>query len=198
MTVPQRGVYQGIPINAKAQEFADAWTAAPDEAAGKQCEAYGAAAIMQVPTRLRIDWPDDETLRVQTDTGMQTRLLKFATPAPTPASWQGASRASWQLPEAAGGAAAGAQTRSRFGWLRVETGNLLPGLLRLNGVPYSGQSHLTENWIVNVEPDGDRWLTVTSVLTDPVYLQLPYAFTSVFRKEPDGSRWHPTPCSLSW
>ena len=48
---------------------------AKDEAAGEQCRAYGAGGIMRLPGRLRISWQDDTTLKVETDTGTQTRLL---------------------------------------------------------------------------------------------------------------------------
>lgn len=81
MVVPQRGDYVGIPLNLAAEDFADKWNEAADAAAGKQCEAYGAAAIMLVPEHLHIQWPDTNTLEVQTDAGMQTRVLHFgATP----------------------------------------------------------------------------------------------------------------------
>ncbi len=32
---------------------------------------------MRVPGRLRISWQDDNTLKVETDQGVQTRLLRF-------------------------------------------------------------------------------------------------------------------------
>ena len=46
-------------------------------AAGDQCKAYGAPGLMRLPTRLHITWQDDTTLKVETDTGTQTRLLHF-------------------------------------------------------------------------------------------------------------------------
>ena len=50
-----------------------------------------------MPTRLNIAWQDDNTLRIDSDAGEQTRLLNFAANAavPTEASWQGHSVASW-------------------------------------------------------------------------------------------------------
>ena len=83
-----------------------------------------------------------------------------------------------------------------YGSLRVMTDHMLPGLLRKNGLPYSAAAKMTEYWEVNAEPDGDQWLTVTSELEDPEYLRGSYVFTSIFRKEADGSRWDPTPCTL--
>ncbi len=202
MVVPTRGDYAEIPINLKAKQFADAWNPAPDEAAGKQCEAYGAAAIMRVPERLHVSWQDASTLQVQTDSGMQTRLLHFAptaADASAAASWQGYSVAHWELHAAPFGPPppAGAKPKPQYGGMQVMTTHMLPGLLRKNGVPYSGKAQMSEYWEVNGEPDGDQWLTVTTELQDPVYLQTPFYFTSIFQKEPDGSKWDPTPCSLT-
>jgi hypothetical protein len=203
MVVPTRGDYAEIPLNLAAKQFADAWNPAPDEAAGKQCEAYGAAAIMRVPERLHISWQDPSTLAVQTDSGMQTRLLRFAptaADAAAAASWQGYSVAHWELHQAPfgrpGGPGAG-QPKREYGGMAVMTTHMLPGLLRKNGVPYSGKAQMSEYWEVNGEPEGDQWLTVTTELQDPEYLQTPFYFTSIFQKEPDGSKWDPTPCSLT-
>jgi hypothetical protein len=77
MVTPPRGDYGGVPVTVEARKLADTWDPARDEAAGEQCRSYGAAGIMRVPTRLRIAWLDDNTLRVETDAGMQTRVLRF-------------------------------------------------------------------------------------------------------------------------
>ena len=45
----------------EARKIADAWDPAADQAAGNQCKAFGAAAIMRVPGRLHITWQDDTT-----------------------------------------------------------------------------------------------------------------------------------------
>ncbi|MGH8142708.1 MAG: hypothetical protein ACREU2_09355 [Steroidobacteraceae bacterium] len=204
MVVPGRGEYAEIPLNLAAKKFADAWNPAPDEAAGKQCEAYGAAAIMRVPERLHVSWQDASTLAVQTDSGMQTRVLHFAptaadASASASASWQGYSLAHWVLhpaPFRRPGPGA-APPKRQYGGMQVMTTHMLPGLLRKNGVPYSGKAQMSEYWEVNGEPEGDQWLTITTELQDTVYLQTPFYFTSIFQKEPDGSKWDPTPCSLT-
>ena len=36
--------------------------------------------MMRMPGRLRISWQDDNTLKIETDAGQQTRLLRFAPP----------------------------------------------------------------------------------------------------------------------
>ena len=53
--------------------------------AGDQCKAYGAAGVMRAPGRLHITWQDDTTLKIETEAGTQTRLLRFG-PAGAPAS----------------------------------------------------------------------------------------------------------------
>jgi hypothetical protein len=220
MVVPGKGEYADVPINMKAKQIADAWSAAPDEAAGKACEAYGAAIVMRNPERLHISWLDDNTLRVDTDEGMQTRLLHFlppAVPSPSgmippppkgkvPASWQGHSLAQWILgPPQTGGAAAAATggaagtatatADQRSGSLVINTDDLLPGLLRKNGIPYGAATEVKEYWDLR-RLAAQQWITVSVQVDDPEYLQTPYVYDSIFQKEPDGSKWEPTPCTL--
>ena len=52
---------------------ADTWDIAKDQAAGEQCRAFGAAGLMRLPTRVEISWADDNTLKIETDAGQQTR-----------------------------------------------------------------------------------------------------------------------------
>src|ERR1700693_2884625 len=93
MVTPAKGDYLAVPINLAAQKISDAWDPAKDEAAGEQCKSYGAPALMATPTRLHITWQDDNTLKVESDYGMQTRLLHFGDwkGSGGPATWQGDS-----------------------------------------------------------------------------------------------------------
>jgi hypothetical protein len=190
MVTPAKGDYESVPITLEAKKIGDAWDPAKDEAAGEQCKAYGAPAIMAVPTRLRITWQDDTTLKVETDAGMQTRLFHFGSwqPQKGPASWQGESVAEWERARGRGTAPTG-------GSLTVVTRNARPGYVRKNGVPYSGSAVLTEYWDLGSEPSGDQWITLTSVVDDPRYLRVPYITALQFKKEVDGAKWDPTPCS---
>src|SRR5271156_1725064 len=77
MLTPDKGDFPGIFLTPAGQNIAKAWDPAKDEAAGEQCKSYGAGAIMRVPTRLHITWDDNNTLRVETDAGKQTRLFHF-------------------------------------------------------------------------------------------------------------------------
>ena len=202
MVTPAKGDFANIPVNAEARKVGAAWDPARDEAAGEQCRGYAAPAIMREPGRLRISWQDENTLKIETDAGMQTRLLHFGGPPPaggTP-QWQGYSAARWETPlrgvAPAGfglglGTRAGTQPRS----LEVVTTQIRPGYLRKNGIPYSANAVLTEYFDMFKEPDGADWFTVTTIVQDPVYLNAPWVTSLNFKREPDGSKWNPTPCS---
>src|SRR5580700_7102513 len=77
MVTPIKGDFASIPLNAEARQIGNAWDPAKDTAAGEQCKSYGAPALMRIPGRLHITWADDNTLKVETDAGTQTRLFQF-------------------------------------------------------------------------------------------------------------------------
>jgi hypothetical protein len=208
MVIPARGDFfgpiGGIPINAEARRVAEAWDPAKDEAAGEACKGFGAAGLMRVPGRLRIGWQDDNTLRVDTDAGMQTRMLHFgAAPSRGRPSWQGQSVARWLgLPAGATGGREGVTPQGTrvpgYASFEVVTTNMRPGYLRRNGVPYGANASMTEYWNVFREPDGTDWLVIAATIVDQTYLQMPYETSPAFKREPDGSKWDPSPCSARW
>jgi hypothetical protein len=192
MLMPPKGDYAMLPLNPEGRKVADAWDPAKDRSSGNECRSYGAAAIMRVPGRFYIHWTDDNTLQMDTDSGTQTRLLRFGTAA-APASgepqWQGVSVAMWEGMQRGRGA-------KPTGQLRVTTTRMRPGYLRKNGVPYSENARLDEYFETFTEPTGDTWLVDTMIVTDPQYLTQPYATTYAFKKIPDRSGWDPTPCRV--
>ena len=187
MRTPPKGDYASVPMTPAAVKVADAWDPERDTAAGEQCRAYGAAAIMRVPGRIRISWDDDTTMKVEAEAGAQTRLFRFSqSPAPGAPTWQGTSVAAWQ-PAGRGSAAKG-------GSLRVVTTSMRAGYLRKNGVPYSGNARVTEYFNRVNHDNGDSWLIVTTMVEDPEYLTARFVTSSHFKKVPDGSAWNPRPC----
>src|SRR5262245_11490154 len=56
MVTPLKGDAASVPINGAGRKIVNAWDPTKDEAAGLQCRAYGAAAIMRVPGRFHITW----------------------------------------------------------------------------------------------------------------------------------------------
>jgi hypothetical protein len=203
MVTPVKGDFPGVPVNAAGRKIAASWDPAKDETSGDQCKAYGGAAIMRIPERLRITWVDEKTLKVETDAGTQTRIFHFggAPPAEATPTWQGYSVASWEaqrprgfvLPVVAGSGANGARP-GQEGYLKVMTTELRPGYLRKNGVPYSANATVEEFFDSFKEPNGDTWLIVTTIVTDPQYLDNSYIVSSQFKKLPDSLGWNPTPC----
>ena len=190
MVTPAKGEYRRIPVSPAGVPIINAWDPAADTRAGNQCKSYGAAAIMNVPGRLRITWQDADTLRVDTDAGTQTRLFRFNARASSgaKATWQGDSVARWER----------VAEPEKGGSLRVVTSNMRAGYLRKNGVPYSERATVSEHFDIAPLADGGQLLLVTTVVEDPVYLNAPYITSPHFKKEPDGSKWDPTPCSATW
>ncbi|HEY9183661.1 MAG TPA: hypothetical protein VIQ99_10700, partial [Gammaproteobacteria bacterium] len=135
MVTPPKGDYASVPLNDEGRRVADQWDPARDGA----CEAYGAAALLRMPTRLRIRWDGDERLVVETDAGRQLRNLDFGASASSAAapSLQGQSIAKWVTPPRPGGgpglAGAGGGAARAGGYLDVRTTSLTGGWLRRNG-----------------------------------------------------------------
>jgi len=198
MMTPDKGDFAGVPLNAAGRAVVDKWDPAQDEASGEQCRSYGAAAIMRVPTRLHITWDNDNELRVETDAGKQTRLFHFGGhPTGGEQGWQGYSVASWEglRQRGIGGVTATLGGKAEpEGYLTVITTNMKPGYLRKNGVPYSARARVEEYFDSFSEPNGDKWLVVTTVVTDPEYLVGNFITSSQFRRLPGPTGWDPRPC----
>jgi hypothetical protein len=203
MVTPARGDFAGVPLTPQARKIGLAWDPARDEKAGEQCKGYGAAAIMRVPTRLNITWQDADTLKIETDAGTQTRLLRFRPGTPeTRPSWQGHSVAQWEGIVRGAGApdflpiALNPREGTRPRALSVVTTNLRPGYLRRNGVPYSARATVREYFDRHAMPDGTTWFTVTTIVEDPEYLTEPFVTSTDFKKQPDATGWNPRPCTV--
>lgn len=204
MVTPPRGDFASLAVlNDEGRRVANTWTPAQDGS----CLAYGMANLMRMPTRLHITWENPQTLRIETDAGQQTRRLYFdRSQAPTARSLQGRSIAQWEAPAGGrggggrGGAQAGPPPPPQFGTLRVATDNLSGGWLRRNGVPYSDRATVQEYFDNFDSPyDKAKWLSITTIVTDPVYLNGDFVTSSHFRREagPEGPRpqnWAPAPC----
>lgn len=229
MMTPAKGDYLEVPLNAAARKVAAEFNPALYGGANYQlsaiidCRAYGAPALMHMPTRLHIGWASPDVLRIQTDWGGQTRLLHFLPGEPygdaqaaarqvagahDAASSQGYSVAVWQQPYRdnapayqqtalrgpAGAAPGPAMAAPPGGALVVVTGNLAPGWLRRNGVPYGARTRVTEYYHAFKDPSDSDWFDVTTEVVDPEYLTRPFFTSSDFQRESDGSKWSPHPC----
>ena len=74
---------------------------------------------------------------------------------------------------------------------------MLPGYLRKNGVPYSGDAVLNEYYDRITAPNGDEWLVVTTVVDDPQYLTMSFVTSTHYEKEANGGGFMPEACSKS-
>jgi len=201
MLTPQKGDYASVPLNPEGTRIANTWDLDKDKAEGNLCRAFGAAGLLRLPLRIHVTWQDPNTLKLETDSGQQTRLLMFDAPA-GPAgerTWQGRSVARWfKQPQLEGLGFGGRGGSLAGGNLRVTTTNMKAGYLRKNGVPYGENAVLTEYYDLFQERDGTTMMFVTAAVQDPVFLQQRYTVISHFKKEPDASKWDPTPCSARW
>jgi hypothetical protein len=188
MVTPNKGVFDSLTLNAEGRRVGNAWDPEKDEAAGEQCRAYGAANVMRLPGRVHVTWEDANTLRIDIDAGTQTRRIHLGPASAGEPSWQGYSVGQWEYGPPGRGSV-------RTGNLKVLTTNLRAGYVRKNGAPYSDKASVTEYYDVNVTPNGDQWMTITTKVEDPVYFSRPYLTTTDFKKLPNASGWNPTPCS---
>lgn len=196
MRTPPAGDYASVPLNDMGRQIADRWTEAQDGS----CLAHGAAALLRMPTRVRIDWADSNTLRLETDNGQQTRLLRFQDPAAgTRRFLQGHSRARWLTTRtvtgsgATGGVLTSEVEAAPWASLEVITTQLQAAWLRPNGVPSSENAVLTE-YFDRFADGTDEWFTVTTMVSDPTYLTEPFVISSNFKREPDDAKWNPQAC----
>lgn len=201
MVTAPRGDATSVPLNPAGRRVAGEWDPEKDAASGEACRPFGAAGLMRMPLRLRISWHDENTLKIETDAGEQTRLLHFGGGAP-PAekSWQGYTTAEWTKP--VGGFDLRAVLSGKppmpsdgapKGSLKAVTTHLRAGYLRKNGLPYSENAELTE-YFSRVSAFGNEYLTILSIVHDPMYLASDFITSSHFKREPDDSNWNPTPC----
>lgn len=201
MVTPAKDDFAGIPFTPEGRRVGDLWDPAADEASGDTCKAYGAASVMRIPGRVHITWQDDSTLKIETDAGLQTRLLRFNAkpPADLAPSRQGFSAANWEQPVRGIGTPRPGFGATRDGnhgkALEAVTTHLLPGYLRKNGFPVSANVVVKEDFNLFTERNGQPWFVVTTIVEDPLYLQEPFVTSSNFKKEPDGSKWRARPCS---
>jgi hypothetical protein len=199
---PQKGDILYLPLKPDAERAALAWDPDKDESDGNQCRAYGAVGVMQRPGRLHITWADDNTLRMDFDSGNQSRMLHFSAveTKPGPPSWQGYSVAKWNVPRRGRGGVVvndrllGQAGAGKIGTLEAVTTDMLPGYIRKNGVPYSGKAVLTEYFNRLDGDQNDSYLVVTAEVNDPAYLTEPFVRSYTFKKQADAFGWEITPC----
>jgi hypothetical protein len=152
---------------------------------------------MRQPTRIRIEWEDDDTLRLEFDAGRQVRRFEFMPQSPAERSLQGYSEAQWSRQTQSRGVF-GQRTPPEGGSLVVLTTQLVGGYLRPNGVPFSERATVKEFFNTFTLPGGaGAWLVVSTVVADPEYLTTELVLSSQFKKETSRAAWNPRPCDIT-
>jgi hypothetical protein len=164
-TDPFIGDYTGLPINDAERFRADSWTAEKWDQEQHECEPHPADYAPRAPGGLRI-WPDLDPLtyavlawHVEVFTNGAARTIYMDDrPQPSPyaaQTWNGFSTGEWEGDK-----------------LKVTTTHLKEGWIRRNGLARSNKARLTEYFIRH----GD-FLTIVSIVKDPVYLAEPLVRT---------------------
>jgi hypothetical protein len=195
---PTRGDFGAVPLNQAARQIAGNWDPAKDAAAGEACKAFAAPSVMRIPGRLHITWQDEQTLKIETDAGKQTRLFFFANlPENKLEDYQGSSKAEWDLGNAGAGGlffGGGGTAGTPSGSMKVVTTGMKPGYATRNGVPFSNTATLTEYYDLVKEKSGVEYLILTSSLDDPTYMSQPMWTATHFKKQADASGFTPVGC----
>ena len=178
---PEIGDYTGLPINDAARLRADSWTASKWTVPERQCEPHPADYGPRGPASLRIASVVDPISQdviewhVTIMWQLQHRTI-YMDGRPRPSenalhSWQGFSLGEWE-----------------GDMLKVTTTHLKEGWVRRNGLPRSDKATLTEYFIRN-----ENYLTLVTVVEDPVYLTEPLVRTSDWVLDP-GVQLSPFSC----
>jgi hypothetical protein len=178
---PEIGDYTGIPVNDAARLRADSWDAAKWTTPERQCEPHPADYGPRGPASLRIASTVDPISQdvVSWDITVMWMLPRrtiYMDGRPHPSahaqhSWQGFSTGEWEGDT-----------------LKVTTTHLKEGWVRRNGLPRSEQATLIEYFMRN-----DDYLTLVTVVKDPVYLTEPLVKTSDWVLDP-GLQLSPFSC----
>ena len=178
---PDIGDYLGLPINEAARLHGDSWDASLLTLPEHQCKPHPADYSPRGPANLRI-WREFD--------GPSQQLVAYHTHI----SWQQPERTIWMdgrphPPEYAAHTWQGFSTGKWEGdMLTVTTTHLKMGWIRRNGIPRSDKAVLTEHFVRH-----DNYLTLISVITDPVYLTEPFVRTTNWGLDPH-QQIAPYPC----
>jgi len=181
MAGPDLGDYLGLPINDAARLSADSWDASLLTLPENQCrpirDDYPPRGPSQVRISKQVDAPTQQLIAYHMLLSWMTQeRIIYMDGRPHPPdyaahTWQGFSTGKWE-----GNILTATTTHLKAGWIRR------------NGVPRSERATLTEHWIRH----GD-YLTLISIVNDPVYLTEPFIRTTNFAVAPE-QKIDPFPC----
>ena len=180
---PDIGDYLGLPITPAARLHADSWDASILTLPEHQCKPHPSDYSPRGPANLRL-WKEIDTASQQV-VAWHTHI-----------SWQAPERTIYMdgrphPPEYAGHTWQGFSTGKWEGdMLTVTTTHLKMGWIRRNGIPRSDTATVTEHFTRH----GD-YLTLITVIADPVYLSEPFIRTTNWALDPH-QNIAPYPCEI--
>jgi hypothetical protein len=176
---PPPGDYTGLPINAAARAHGDAWHADLVSVPEHQCIPHNAPYSMRGPANLAIVAEYDKSTGVVvgytihgTFGGASRTIWTDGRPHPgrfAPHTWAGFSTGVWEGDT-----------------LHVMTTHIKSGYLRRIGINYSEDATYEEFFDLH-----DKYLAVTTLVYDPVYLTEPLLRTETFAWNPFGPQGPP-------
>jgi hypothetical protein len=170
---PDIGDYLGIPLNDAARRHADSWDASLLTLPEHQCKPHPSDYGIRGPAQMRV-WKEMDTV-AQTLIAYHTHIFwqaperviwmdgRARPPDYVPHTWQGFSTGKWEGDV-----------------LTITTDHLKTGWIRRNGIPRSENAVITEHWVRH-----GKYLTVATIVNDPVYLTEPFIRTTDFVANPD-------------
>jgi hypothetical protein len=178
---PHIGDYTGLPINDEARAVADAYQVSMQNMPERQCILYTSQYIVMGPQNLRIQQELDPISGAVVAFHMSGTVDR----APHDVWMDNRPHPSPNAPHTPGGFSTGTW-EGRL--LTVRTTHLKSGLVWRNGVPHSDQATMVEHYVRH-----ENLLTVTMILTDPVYWDEPFIRSATFELDAN-TRVLPEPC----
>ena len=170
---PELGDYTGIPLNDAGRLKADSWDASILTLREHQAKPHPSTYSLRGPANIRItrqlDPVTQETIGYELfgTFGQATRTIwldgRQHPPAHAPHTWAGFSTGRWDGNS-----------------LDVVTSHLKVGWLQRNGVAHSDRATMTERFIRH-----GNYLTVVTIVDDPIYLEEPFVRTTNWVLNPD-------------
>ena len=179
---PELGDYLGLPITDAARMRADTWDAAIQTLPEWQCRPHSADYIWRGPSNLHISKEVDPVSRqILAFHGEWLRSVdniyyldgRERPSANAPHTWGGFATAKWNGDV-----------------LTVTVTHLKEGYIRRNGVPRSDLATVKEHWMRH-----GNWLTVVTIVNDPVYLSEPFIRTTDYQLD-ERQLVPPYPCDV--
>jgi hypothetical protein len=176
------GNYLGLPINNAARRRGEAYQGSLLTLPELQCRPMQGDTIWRGPSQVRISKEVDPVTRQITAwhaewlRSVDRVIYMDGRPHPSPNAphtWAGFSTGKWDGDV-----------------LTITTTHLKEGYIERNGIPRSDLATFVEHWIRH-----DNWMTVVTIVTDPVYLTEPFILTSDFELDLH-QQIPPYPCDI--